>query len=180
MMKTRIAALALVAGATVTAAHAQPIVLSAVLSPLQEVPPVTSPGSGTATLTIDPDTLAWTLDISYGGMTSGMTVAHIHRAPAGSNGPVIIGLDGIPLSGGRPSWNLLPVGANAFSSGGPVAAPFAFPAAELANLLNGNTYINIHTGQFPGGELRGQLVPAPAAAGLLGLAGLAAARRRRR
>src|SRR5205823_1879437 len=33
-----------------------------------------------------------------------------------------------------------------------------FPAADVANLLAGNTYVNIHTPSFPGGEIRGQLV----------------------
>ncbi len=44
-------------------------------------------------------------------------------------------------------------------------------AALIAGLLAGNTYLNIHTVNFPGGEIRGQLaVPEPATLALLGLA----------
>lgn len=169
----------LAALAVAGAAQAQTVILTAVVNGAQEVPAVTTPASGTATLTIDVATRAFSLDLAFGTLTAPVTVAHIHRAPAGVNGPVIIGLDGIPLSGGRPSWNLIAPGITSFNSAGPVNAPFLFPATELANLLAGNTYINIHSSAFPGGEIRGQLIPTPGAAALLGLAGAAAFRRRR-
>jgi hypothetical protein len=69
--------------------------------------------------------------------------------------------------------------------------PTDFPAAEVANLLAGDTYINIHTSGFPSGEIRGQLVrqliaqpiPEPETYALmlagLGLVGWAASRRRK-
>jgi hypothetical protein len=174
------AVVALAAGAlSGSSALAQSVTLTANLTGGQENPPVSTPATGTATLIIDLSTNNWTLDIQFGTLTAPLSVAHIHRAPTGSNGPVIIGLDGMALSGGRPSWALLSPGITSFSSGGPLAAPFAFPAGEVSNLLAGNTYINIHSTQFPGGEIRGQLVPTPATATLLGLAGLVAARRRR-
>ena len=74
------------------------------------------------------------------------------------------------------------LGVTSFTTGGPVASPTLFPAAQLANLLAGNNYVNIHSTGIPSGELRGQLVviPAPAALGAFGLAGLVAVRRQRR
>jgi hypothetical protein len=108
-----------------------------------------------------------------------LSVSHIHRAPAGSAGPVIIGLEGMPLSGGRPTWNLFTIGSTSFNSGGTLNAPFAWPAAELENLLSGRTYFNVHSTAFPSGEIRAQIIPTPAVAGVMGLAGLVATRRRR-
>jgi hypothetical protein len=67
------------------------------------------------------------------------------------------------------------------ASGGTI--PLA-EAALIAGIQNGTTYLNIHTVNFPGGEIRGQLeaVPEPTTLLLLGttMAGLALARWKRR
>lgn len=162
-----------------SAAQAQSVTLTATLNGAQEVPAVNSPSTGTATLVIHTVTRAWTLDIQFSQLSAPITVAHVHRGPLGVNGPVIIGLDGMALSGGRPSWALTNPGINSFNSGGPLNAPFAWPAAELQNLLTGNTYLNFHTQAFGGGEIRGQLVPGASSAMLLALSGGIAMRRRR-
>jgi hypothetical protein len=154
------------------------VTLTANLSGANEVPANPSTASGTAVVTIDTDTRAWTMDLVFSG-TSPVTVAHLHRAPAGVNGPVIVGLDGMALSGGRPTWNLIAPGSTSLNTGGALNAPFLFPAPELENLLTGNVYVNIHSTAFPGGEIRGNLVPTPGAVALVGLAGLAMGRRRR-
>lgn len=171
-MKTCAFVLAVAAGMGVSAANAQVVNFTSILNGLQEVPANASPATGAATLSIDLATRAFTIDLSFSGLSSGMTIAHIHRAPAGSNGPIVLWLDGMNTPGTTPS---IPMGATSFSG----TLTGIWPEARLAELLAGNTYFNIHTSQFGGGEIRGQIVPTPAATALLGLAGLAAFRRRR-
>lgn len=66
------------------------------------------------------------------------TVAHIHVAPPGVNGPVVF-----PLTGGP----------TVFAGTTP-----PLTAAELADLNAGNYYVNVHSAAFPGGEVRGQIL----------------------
>ncbi|MGE3334523.1 MAG: autotransporter domain-containing protein [Rhodospirillaceae bacterium] len=82
-----------------------------------------------------------THDIATRG-TSPLTLGHIHRAPAGVNGPVIFGFTPVP-----------PV-----SPVGPLV--WAIPQAELVNLNNAGLYMQFHTQLNPAGEIRGQIVRA--------------------
>ncbi len=71
---------------------------------------------------------------------SPVTLGHIHRGPAGVNGPVTF-----PFP-------------NPNSPVGPLT--WAIPAAEVTNLRANGLYVNIHTQQNTGGDIRGQLVRA--------------------
>lgn len=161
---------------TAISAKAAVVTLQAELAGTNEVPPNASPATGVAVMVIDTDTRAFTLDLTFSGLQSPTTMAHIHNAPPGVNGPVIFGLDN------PATWALVPLGFTGFSTAGAQQSPTLFPAEHLAALLAGNTYVNIHTQDLPTGEIRGQLVvvPAPAAAGLLTAAAVVALRRRRR
>ena len=160
-MKSAACLIVAIAGLATTA-QAQFITFTATLSGAQEVPANTSPATGTATLVLNTVTNAFTIDLQFSGLTAPVTVAHIHRAAAGVNGPVIIGLDGMALSGGRPTWNLIAPGVTSFNSGGPLTAPFNFPAAEVANLIAGNTYFNIHRATSRAAKSAARSSPPPA------------------
>jgi hypothetical protein len=118
-----------------------------------------------------------------------LTNAHIHASPTvtpTTNGGVVWGFIGSPLNDNNPN----DVVVTPFTSGvgGTVSGKWDAPegnnttfAAQLANVLNGHSYINFHTNQFGGGEIRGNiLVPEPSSAALLGLGTAAAGLRRRR
>jgi hypothetical protein len=133
------------------------------LSGPQESPPNASPGTGIAF--VDFDTAAHTLHVhvSFSGLTSNTTMAHIHCcvAPPGTAGvattvPAFVGFPLGVTSGGfdgtfdtlsAGTWNAAFITAH---GGTPAGAETALSTAMLA----GQTYINIHTVNFPPGEIR--------------------------
>jgi hypothetical protein len=112
---------------------------SATIDGLQEVPPNPSAGTGTGIFILNNAQTQLSFNISYGGLGSPETAAHIHNAPAGVNGGLVF-----PLPAANPKVGV-----------------WAIPAAMVAQLLAGNLYVNIHTSQFPGGEIRGQILSNP-------------------
>jgi len=114
--------------------------------------------------------------------------AHIHAGPLVTpliNGPVVWGFIGSPFNDNNP--NDAVVTPFATGVGGTVSGKWDAPegngttlAAQIDNILNGRAYINFHTVQFAGGEIRGniQQVPEPSIVLLLliGMAGLVCAR----
>ncbi len=155
-----VAALAL--GCAASAAPAAVIVYNFSLDGLQEVGPNASPAFGNATVTLDTtaNTLGW--NITWAGLLGPITGMHFHGdANPGVNANVIINVGNIS-------------GLISPSIG---SAPITDP--NEASIIAGLWYLNIHSTVFPGGEIRGQVVPAPGAAAVLGLAGLGAMRRRR-
>jgi hypothetical protein len=179
-----IAVLAGVLGALAPAlAQAVNVPFTAVLNGAQEVPSVTTNGSGTATglLTGDPGSYVFSYTVNYSGLTGVIAspFAHIHNAAFGANGPIVHDLDGATLP---------PI---AGSTSGTINGDWRFDDstrpltdALATALLGGNMYFNIHTDFSRSGEIRGQLsaVPEPSAVLLLalGAAGLAVVARRRR
>ncbi|HRP62169.1 MAG TPA: CHRD domain-containing protein [Phycisphaerales bacterium] len=106
----------------------------------QEVPPVPSAGGGTGFIAFNPATNQLGYYIFFSNLTSGETAAHIHGYSApGANSGIVHNLGvGSPKKG---SWT--------------------YGVANATNVMNGLTYINVHTTNFPGGEIRGQIFPAP-------------------
>ncbi|MCC5929658.1 MAG: CHRD domain-containing protein [Cyclobacteriaceae bacterium] len=90
-----------------------------------------------------------------------VTMAHIHVAPVGINGPVAVWL----YPSGPPA-QLIPGRSNGILAEGiitesNIAGPFAAAEDKMEALLGamraGNTYVNVHTSQVPSGEIRGQI-----------------------
>jgi hypothetical protein len=134
-----------------------------------EVPPNASPATGSATVTLNGNTLA--VSEVFSGLIGGpAAAAHIHCCgPVGVNEPVAVPFPGFPAATSG-TYNqsfdltLLATYNGAFVTGNGGTAASA-EAAFIAGLNAGQTYANIHNAQFPGGEIRGQLaaaVPEPA------------------
>jgi hypothetical protein len=154
---------------------ADTITFTAVLSGANEVPARTTDATGTATLVVDTVTGKAVLTISFSGLTTGLTGAHIHCcAGPTANAPVFHGFDS-QLTAGATSGSLTNY-----------TLPITLTAQNIADLQNGLMYINIHSSTYPGGEIRGQLyaVPEPGTLLLLGAGLISAAsalkKRRRR
>jgi CHRD domain-containing protein/PEP-CTERM motif-containing protein len=177
-------------------AQAIPITLTTVLSGANEIPPVASLGTGQATVTVDPVAQTLQLDVTFSGLTSPDTAAHIHCCLPSPFAPMNVG-----VATTVPAFPGFPLGVTAGTYSSPVfdlTQPLIYnpafvtmqgglPQAEaafIAGLLDNETYLNIHTAINGGGEIRGILsspVPEPGTLSLLGLGiGLIAARKRRR
>jgi hypothetical protein len=108
----------------------------AVINGAVETPANASTATGTATLTFNNDTKIFNIVVQYSGVNA--TMAHIHKGEVGVAGSVIFGFDN-PAS---PINYTSPV----------------LDATQEADLMANLYYVNIHSAQFPGGEIRGQLI----------------------
>jgi hypothetical protein len=136
-------------------------VFTAHLSGDNEVPPVDTNGQGQAIFTLSEDgtELHYKLIVAN---TKNVTQAHIHCGEAGINGPVVVFLfgfvaggvtqNGILAEGTITSANIIPRASSAACMGG-----LATFENLVERLQNGSVYVNAHTVDFEGGEIRGQI-----------------------
>src|SRR5262245_46198124 len=115
----------------------------AILNGANEVPPVTTSASGTSTVILSSDETSALVSLNFSGLTSPQTAAHLHAPAApGNNAGVVLDLDQ-PL--GQIS-NLLWV----FQPAGGLTVQGLIDA-----LRGGQMYANVHSANFPSGEIRG-------------------------
>ena len=127
--------------AAATASVQNVLVFAVAPSGEEEVPVSGSQASAQASLTINVASGTVLGSLTTSGITA--TAAHIHDAFAGTNGPVLIGLD---QDAGDPAIFNAPGGAT-------------LDAAGVDRLLAGALYVNVHSAAAPGGEIRGQILP---------------------
>jgi hypothetical protein len=161
-----------------TMAFASPITYVAILSGPNENPPNGSTATGTATAIVDATANTMQVLVSFSGITSDTTAAHIHCciSPPGATGVATTTptFAGFPLGVTDGMYNntldLLATGSynpSFISANGGTTA--SAEAALLAGISEGQAYLNIHSNQFPGGEIRGFLVtPEPSTLALVG------------
>jgi len=183
-----VAGLTLVAG---SAAGAQ-TTLTGTLSGANEAPnPVTTPATGTAVVTLNGNTL--TVSTTFSGLLGLSSASHIHCCalpgqPAGvaTQLPSFVGFPlGVQSGTYSNTFDLLLAStynpAFITANGGTVESA---RNALVNGLLSGQAYLNVHSSQFPGGEIRANLVvvPEPTSVALLatGLAGIGGGVVRRR
>lgn len=139
-LRLALAGLACAAFASTVPALADTVTLKASLSGSKEVPPNDSKGKGDVTATYDTASkkLFWKGD--YSGLTGPATMAHFHGpAGPGKNAGVAVVIFG---------------GPNAKS---PFEGSATLTDAQAKQLLDGEWYVNVHTGAHTGGEIRGQV-----------------------
>jgi hypothetical protein len=132
--------------------------MKARLSGFQEVPAISTQGTGSLRLRVNEGGTAISFELSYANLEGGaVTAAHIHFAQPGVNGAPIAFLCG----GTKPACPVAP----ATISGTIVAADILDASAQgiaagqfgeaLRAMRAGVTYVNVHTPAFPAGEIRG-------------------------
>ena len=105
-----------------------------------EAPASPSTATGNVTGSFDQATKILTITVTYTGLSSAITIWHVHKGAVGVTGPPVDGLNYGVMGASPFTW----------SSG-------ALDAAMEADLMNNLWYVNIHTVDHGGGEIRGQL-----------------------
>lgn len=136
---------------------------AAALSGFNETPPILTDGSGTFRARISGDSLTYTL--TFSGLTTDATQAHLHFGQPGvagglflflcsnlGNGPA--GTPACPASGGSVTRTVTAADIVAIPAQNVTAGDFA---GALRIIRSGDAYANVHSVKFPAGEIRGQL-----------------------
>jgi len=123
-----------------------------------EVPPNASHAQAQANLKLSRDGTSLSYKLNVANIEN-VTQAHIHMAAPGANGAIVAWLypSGPPtqLVPGRSGGTLAEGIITAANLVGPLAGQSL--AALVSAIDAGNAYVNVHTSQFPGGEVRGNI-----------------------
>jgi hypothetical protein len=129
-------------------------VFRAALTGEQQVPAVQTGGIGAAAFEVARDRRSIGFQLAAKDLSSEITGAHIHLGAAGSNGPVVVELvmsTGVSGTAFFTSGRLTPA-----DQVGPLAGQPDF-GQLIAAMSGGSAYVNVHTSDFPAGEVRGQV-----------------------
>lgn len=182
-MHSRVITLILAAG-VVTAAAAcgddtspatpKPVHFTASLTPQGEVgATIVSSGTGSFTGTLDTVTNVFTYTVNYSGLSSNVTLGHIHGPftvgqTTGNSAGVILNFDPTATTSPLASGATFVKGATSGTATGTVTLSASTAISPTVNgdslkklLLAGKTYANIHTVNNGGGEVRGQVAIVP-------------------
>ncbi|HEV7778100.1 MAG TPA: CHRD domain-containing protein [Luteibacter sp.] len=133
----------LVLAGSISLAYAAPVTFTVPLTGAQQVPVVQTSATGSADLSYDASTRVVTWSITFSGLSSDATMAHFH-------GPAATG-----KNAGVKVW--LSEKGSAIVS--PIKGQATLSPEDAKEFAAGDMYINIHTKDHPGGEIRGQVVP---------------------
>jgi len=141
--------------ATASQAQAQTITFTAALHGGNEVPAVLTGAVGTGTVSVNLATQVVTYRIDVYNMPVGTTASHFHVGAPGTAGPVVVNFtvaNGIS--------NDFAISGTASATDLTARAPQGINSWEdfLQALMLGNVYMNVHSTNNPGGEIRGQVV----------------------
>jgi hypothetical protein len=125
---------------------------TAALDTAQEVPAPTgtSPSAGgTGTFLLQEDGTIEAMEVTFTGLTGAPILAHIHQGATGVPGPIVVDFTSRLPGGAATTGTITGTGSAALTP------------AQLTALFSGGMYFNIHTPANRGGEIRGQIFPAP-------------------
>lgn len=113
-------------------------IYQAALTGAQEVPPVDTSAAGAAEVSFNRDTSLLTWKLTYTGLTSPPTGAHLHGPAApGQNAGVVVPFTNVAAQ--------------------PITGQATLTSQQAGDLAAGRWYVNVHSANFPNGEIRGQL-----------------------
>jgi hypothetical protein len=134
--------------ALVLSASAQIVEFRATINAAQETPASTSAATGSAIMLYDVANNTFDLVVSINNFTNTLSASHIHEGAVGVAGPVVTNFGGEAVY--TRNGSTLTATFRGVTHGG----------TKLTLLRNG-AYVNFHSAQFPGGEVRGQLIAQP-------------------
>jgi hypothetical protein len=138
-----------------THASAQTVTLRTTMNGGEEVPVISTGMVGTAEVSVDIANREVVVNLSVFNTPTATTAGHIHAGPAGIGGPVVLNFPASIVGRTGDFAMSFRLGQRDF---------VARPAQGINTMddiiqaiVNGNSYVNVHTTQNPGGEIRGQL-----------------------
>jgi hypothetical protein len=139
MIRPTLAIAALAVGLSSQVALADMVKFHTTMNGASEVPAKTTDGKGTVDATLDTATKVLTYTVTFSGLSGPATIGHFHGpADAGANAGVMIPFPSPVTS--------------------PINAKVTMTDAQMAELMAGKVYANVHTAANPGGEIRGQMM----------------------